>query len=54
MLVIAIKEFLGKLESKRLLNALNKTYSTPETEDEKKIREFGRKQYASEILKDKY
>ena len=52
--VIAIKEFLRKLESKKLLEALNEAYLAPESEEERTVRAKGKRHYAREILKDKY
>lgn len=45
----AIKEFVRKLESRRLLDTLNEAYSASETE-EKKIRGTGKRHYGREIL----
>lgn len=52
--VIALQEFLKKLESRKLLEALNDAYSVAETPEEKSIREKGKKYYAKKVLKSKY
>lgn len=52
--VIAVKEFLNHLESKKLLNALNKAYSVAESDEEKRLREKSKKHYARDVLKERY
>jgi len=49
--VIAVKEFLKKLESKRLLDALNDAYSEVESPEEKTLREKSKKYYVSRVLR---
>jgi metal-responsive CopG/Arc/MetJ family transcriptional regulator len=50
--VIAVKEFLKKLESKKLLDALNTAYSDVESPEEKTLREKSKKYYISRVLKE--
>lgn len=52
--VIAVKDFLKRLESRKLLDALNAAYSEDETPEEKTLREAGKKRYAKTVLKEKY
>lgn len=52
--VIAVKEFLEKLKSRKLLDALNAAYSEAESMEEKALREKRKKYYSSAILKEKY
>ena len=55
VVVIALKEFLEKLKSKKLLDALNKVYSdTEESSEEKTLRDRSKRYYAKKILKEKY
>jgi len=55
VVVIALKEFLEKLKSKKLLDALNKAYSdVEEFSEEKTLREKSKKYYAKKVLKEKY
>lgn len=51
--VIAIKDFLEKLQSKKLLEAINKAYSDVELQEEKTIREESKKHYSKRVLKDR-
>ncbi len=52
--VIAIKDFLEKLQSKKLLEAINRAYSDVELQEEKTIREESKKHYSKRVLKEKY
>ncbi|MBI5199485.1 MAG: CopG family transcriptional regulator [Nitrospirae bacterium] len=52
--VIAVKNFLEKLESRKLLDAINKAYSGVESQEEKTLRRKSKKYYASVVLKEKY
>ncbi|MCL4457078.1 MAG: ribbon-helix-helix domain-containing protein [Nitrospirae bacterium] len=52
--VIAVKDFLKRLESRKLLDALNAAYSEEETPEEKALREAGKKRYVKTVLKEKY
>lgn len=52
--VTAIKDFLKKQESRKLLEAINSAYSDDESLEEKTLREKGKKHYARAILKEKY
>ncbi|MBI3753239.1 MAG: hypothetical protein HY266_04230, partial [Deltaproteobacteria bacterium] len=48
------KEFLEKVKSKRLLEALNDAYSEPETPEETSLIEKGKKYYSRKVLKAHY
>jgi len=52
ILCIAVKEYLEKVKSQKLLETLNKVYSEEETDDEKLLRRKSLKYYNSAILKD--
>lgn len=52
--VIAVRDFLQKLESKKLLDALNDFYSVTEPVEEQTLREKGKKHYARTVLKERY
>ncbi len=49
---LAVKEFMKKVESQDLLNALNKAYSEEETVEEKTLRRKSKKYYSKKILKE--
>ena len=49
---MAVKEFLEKLKSKKLLDALNDVYSDMESQEEKFLREKSKKYYAEEVMRD--
>ena len=49
--VIAVKEFLKKLASKNLLDALNNAYSDVESPEEKTLRVKSKKYYTSRVLR---
>ena len=50
--LMAVKEFLEKLKSKKLLDALNDVYSDMESQEEKFLREKSKKYYAEEVMRD--
>jgi len=50
--VMAVKEFLEKLKSKELFNALNEVYSEPESLEETTLREKRKGYYSKKILKE--
>lgn len=50
---MAVKEFLEKMKSKKLLKALNEAYSEEETPEETGVREAAKKLYAR-VPKEKY
>ncbi len=52
--VIAVKEFLKKLASKNLLDALNNAYSDVESPEEKTLRGKSKKYYASRVLRNNF
>ena len=47
----AVIEYLERQQNLKILEAINKVYSEDETEDEKRLREEGKKHYAG-LLKD--
>ena len=52
--VLAVKEFLKRLESKQLLDALNTAYSDLEQLEEKTLRKKSKKYFAKTVLKERY
>jgi len=48
---MAVKEFLEKLKSKELLDALNEAYSEPESPEETTVRERSKRYYRKKIAK---
>ena len=54
LFTLAVKEFLEKIKSKRLLEAINEAYSEPETIEESSLREKGKKYYSRKVLKGRY
>lgn len=52
--VIAVREYLKKLRSKKLLDALNEAYSIAESSEDYKVREKGKKRYGRTVLKERY
>jgi metal-responsive CopG/Arc/MetJ family transcriptional regulator len=50
---MAVKEFLEKLKSKEILDALNETYSEPESPEEITLREKSKRYYTKKIMKEK-
>lgn len=51
---IAVKEYLERVESQKLLETLNKVYSKEEKDDEKFLRRKSLRYYSSAILKNSY
>jgi len=51
--VMAVKEFLEKLKTEELLNALNKVYSQPESLEETTLREKSKAYYSKKNTKRK-
>jgi len=49
--VMAVEEFLEKLKSRELFNALNEVYSEPESLEETTLREKSKGYYSKKILK---
>ena len=49
--VEAVREYLTKLESRRIFNSLNEVYATPETEEEKEARTGAFGVYRRTVLK---
>jgi metal-responsive CopG/Arc/MetJ family transcriptional regulator len=49
--VEAVKAYLEKLESRRILEALNDAYAEPETQEEKDTRDAGLELYTRTVLK---
>ncbi|MBI3814163.1 MAG: CopG family transcriptional regulator [Nitrospinae bacterium] len=54
LFTIAVKEFLERIKSRRLLDEINEAYSDIETPDETSLRQKGKKYYAHKILKERY
>ena len=54
LFTIAVKEFLEKIKSKKLLDALNKAYSEVESPEEITLRQKSKKYYAKKVLKETY
>lgn len=54
LFTIAAREFIEKINSKKLLDAINEAYSDVEMEEETSLRRKSKKYYASKILKEKY
>ena len=52
--VIAVKEFMKKLESKKLLDLLNEIYSDIETPEDVTLRRKAMRHYARKVLKEPY
>lgn len=52
--VMALKEFLGKRESRKLLDALNEAYADAETAEEETAKAGAKSRYARKVLKEKY
>jgi predicted transcriptional regulator len=50
---MAVKEFLEKLKSKEILDALNEVYSEPNSSEETTLREKGKRYYIKKIVKEK-
>ncbi len=51
---IAVKEYLERVESQKLLETLNKAYSKEEKDDEKFLRRKSLRYYSTAILKNSY
>jgi len=47
----AVMEYLKRQQNMKILDAINKVYSEDDTEEEKRLREEGKKHYAG-LLKD--
>ena len=52
--VIAVREYLKKLRSKKLLDALNEAYSIAESSEDYKVRKRAKKRYGRTVLKERY
>ena len=50
----ALKDFLEKEKSKKMLNLLNEIYAVPETAEDKQWRSAAKKQFAKRVLKETY
>ncbi len=50
VIVEAVREYLRDLESRRLLDALNEAYSTPDTEEEREARSAALEHYKRYVL----
>lgn len=51
---LAVKEFLEKIKSRKLLDAINEAYSEPESAEETSLRQKSKKYYSRKILKESY
>jgi metal-responsive CopG/Arc/MetJ family transcriptional regulator len=49
--VEAVREYLGKLESRRILDSLNEVYASPETDEERDARAAALDLYKRTVLK---
>jgi len=54
LFTIAVKEYLERIKSQRLLDALNKVYLEPESPEDTILRRRSKKYYAGRILKGHY
>lgn len=54
LFTIAVKEFLEKIKSRKLLDELNKAYSGRESPEETTIRQKGKRYFAKKVLKEIY
>ncbi|KAB2829490.1 MAG: ribbon-helix-helix protein, CopG family [Candidatus Dadabacteria bacterium] len=54
LFTIALREYLERIKSQRILYALNKAYSELEPQEEIALRQRGKKHYATKILKERY
>ena len=54
LFTLAVKEYLEKIKSGKLLNAINEAYSEPESADETTLRQKSKKYYSRKILKESY
>lgn len=52
--VLAVKEFFEKVESRNILNALNKVYSKVETSEETTLRSKSKKHYFKKVMKEPF
>lgn len=51
---LAIKDFIEKEKSKKMLDILNEIYSTPETAEDKLRRHKATRHFAKKVLKETY
>jgi len=51
---IAIKEFLEKINSRKLLNAINEAFPEEETSEEISLRQKSKRYYSHKVLKERY
>lgn len=51
---IATKEFLEKINSRKLLNAINEAFSEEETSEETSLRQKSKRYYSRKVLKERY
>jgi metal-responsive CopG/Arc/MetJ family transcriptional regulator len=52
--VIAVREYLEKRRSKKLLSALNEAYAAAESPGEYTVRQKSKKRYGKTVIKDRY
>jgi len=48
---MAVREFLERLKSQKILDALNSAYSEPESAEEKDLRRAGKEYYKKKVLR---
>jgi metal-responsive CopG/Arc/MetJ family transcriptional regulator len=51
LFAVAVREYLERIKSQRLLDELNKAYSEPESSEDAVLRQRRKKYYAKKILK---
>lgn len=54
LFAIAAKEYIDRIKSQRLLDALNKAYSEPESTEDTTLRQKSKKYYVRKTLKERY
>lgn len=52
VIVEAVRQYLKDIESRRLLEALNEAYSTPETQEEREVRNAALEHYKRYVLEE--
>ncbi len=50
--IMAVRAFLEKMENKKLLDDLNAAYSIEETDEERKVRELGKRHFAEIVSRE--
>ncbi len=52
LFTIAVREYIDRIKSKRLLDALNETYSGAESPEDADLRQKSKKYYSRKVLKE--